>query len=253
MRPPFRHPSKFGTITLRTRKSRGTLTYEQKGGNQSTVDENGVSLDAYIHALYGLVLQRPAQRILMIGCGGGTLGTMLARAGREVTIVDIDPVSIRLAKCYFGLPPEVACQVGDGLAFMRNTRRRFDAVIVDAFIGEAMPDHLQGASFFGAVRRCVKKDGLVLMNVCLERKADRAADIIAAGFAAHGWAADGLKVRLLDSPGAERNAIVLAGQVKGLRRPKVLTPPQTGAGRTARNLRAMRFRPRLKAVPVRQN
>jgi spermidine synthase len=246
LRPPFRHPSTFGVITLRTRKSSGTLTYEQKGGNQSTVDRDGVSLDAYIHALYGLVLQRRAKNILMIGCGGGTLGTMLARTGRAVTIVDIDKVSFQLAKRYFGLPPEVTCHVGDGVAFMRGTRRRFDVLVVDAFIGEAMPDHMKGASFFKAVRRCVGQNGLVLMNVCLERKKDRAADAIAAGFAAHGWNAGGLKVRLLDSPGAERNAIVLAGEVKGLRRPKMLTPPQTGAGRAARNLKAMEFRPWLK-------
>src|SRR6185295_14171285 len=144
MRPPFRHPSKFGIITLRGSRRHGTLTYEQKGGNQSTVDANGVSLDAYIHALYGLALQRPGARILMIGCGGGTLATMLARAGKRVTAVDIDKVSFRLAKRYFGLPPEVECHVGDGLAFLRKTRRRFDTLIVDAFIGEYMPTHMKG-------------------------------------------------------------------------------------------------------------
>ena len=243
MRPPFRHPSKFGVITLRFRKSRGTLTYEQKGGNQSTVDRDGVSLDAYVHALYGLTLQRRAAQVLMIGCGGGTLGTMLARTGSAVTVVDIDPVSIRLAKRYFALPPEVTCHVGDGLAFMRRTRRRFDTVIVDAFIGEVMPDHMKGAAFFKALRRCLRKDGLALVNVCLERKKDPAADTIAAGFAANGW-----DVRLLDSPGAERNAIVAAGQVKGLRRPKMRMAPQTGAGQAARNLKVMAFRGWRKSV-----
>src|ERR1700744_566414 len=118
-RPPFRHRSKFGTITLRYRQSLGTLTYEQKGGNQSAVDAAGVSLDAYVHALYGLVLQARARKVLMIGCGGGTLGTMLARAGLRVTIVEIDPVSIRLARRYFGLPDPVTCHAADGLAFMR--------------------------------------------------------------------------------------------------------------------------------------
>jgi spermidine synthase len=236
-RPLFRHPSKFGVITLRYRKSAGTLTYEQKGGNQSTVDRDGVSLDAYIHALYGLVLQHPAPKILMIGCAGGTLGTMLARAGRDVTIVDIDPVSFRLAQRYFGLPSTVTCHVGDGLAFIRGTRRKFDALIVDAFIGESMPDHMKGAAFYAAIRRCLNKDGLALVNVCLDTKKDRAADIIAAGFAANDW-----PVRLLDSPGAERNAIVMAGQVKGLRRPTLRTPPQARAGWTGRNLKAMAFR-----------
>jgi hypothetical protein len=71
--PPPKHASKYGVIKLRFRKRSRTLTYEQKGGNQSTADRNGVSLDAHIHALYGLTLQRPEKSVLMIGCGGGTL------------------------------------------------------------------------------------------------------------------------------------------------------------------------------------
>ena len=41
--------------------------------NESEVRPNGVSLDAHIHALYGLALQRRGKNVLMIGCGGGTL------------------------------------------------------------------------------------------------------------------------------------------------------------------------------------
>jgi hypothetical protein len=65
--PPIKHASKYGVIKLRFRKRSRTLTYEQKGGYQSTADCNGVSLDAHIHALYGLTLQRPGKSVLMIG------------------------------------------------------------------------------------------------------------------------------------------------------------------------------------------
>jgi predicted O-methyltransferase YrrM len=237
--PPLRHASKYGAIKLRFRKRSATLTYEQKGGYQSTADCNGVSLDAHIHALYGLALQRPGKNILMIGCGGGTLGTMLARAGRQVSIVEIDPVSFTLAKRYFGLPRNVACHVGDGLSFMQRTPRFCDVLIIDAFTGEKIPDHMQGAAFFEAARRCLRKGGFALVNVCLDRKSDQTADRIAAGFKERGW-----PVRLIDSPGGERNAIVIAGRVKNLRRPALLIPPKSGAKQTARELRAMRFRRR---------
>jgi spermidine synthase len=235
--PPLKHASNYGVIKLHFRKRSRTLTYEQKGGYQSTADRNGVSLDAHIHALYGLTLQRPGKNVLMIGCGGGTLGTMLARAGRKVSIVEIDPVSFTLAKRYFGLPQNVACHVGDGLAFMQATRRRYDVVITDAFTGEKIPAHMEGAAFFEAVGRCLRKEGVALVNVCLERKSDLTADRIAAGFKKGGW-----PVRLLDSPGGERNAIVLAGKVGNLRRPRLLIPPQARAKQTNKDLRAMFFR-----------
>ncbi|MDP9098410.1 MAG: fused MFS/spermidine synthase [Verrucomicrobiota bacterium] len=237
--PPLKHASEYGVITLRFRKRSRTLTYAQKGGNQSTSDCNGVSLDAHIHALYGLALQRRGRKVLMIGCGGGTLGSMLARANRQVSIVEIDPVSFALSQRYFGLPRNVACHVGDGLAFLQKTRRRYDVVIIDAFTGENIPDHLKGAAFFEAVVRCLRKDGVALVNVCLDRKSDPTADRIAAGFKEQGR-----KVRVLDSPGGERNAIVLAGDVGNLRRPKLLIPPRAGAKITGKELRAMHFRRR---------
>lgn len=235
----LRHPAKFGTVTIRARKD-GTRRYEQKGGNQSTVDANGVSLDIYIHALYGLVLQRPAKMILMIGCAGGSLATMLARTGRKVTVVDIDRTAFKLAKRYFSLPEEIACHVGDGLRFMQKTKHRFDAVIVDAFIGEAIPDHFTGATFMEAARKCVRRDGLIFVNVCLHGRKDLLADNITRGFKDRGW-----RVKLLDEPGAARNAIVVAGQVAGLRRPLVSTPPQIGAMKLRKAVKAMRFRPAM--------
>jgi spermidine synthase len=242
--PPIKHASKYGVIKLRFRKRSHTLTYEQKGGYQSTADRNGVSLDAHIHALYGLTLQRPGKSVLMIGCGGGTLGTMVARAGRRVSIVEIDPVAFTLAKRYFGLPRNIPCHVGDGLAFMQGTRRSYDVLIIDAFTGENIPAHMKGPAFFEAADRCLRKDGLALVNVCLERKSDPTADRIAAGFKESGW-----PVRLLDSPGGERNAIVLAGKVGNLRWPRLLIPPQAGAKQTGKELRAMRFRRRRTIFP----
>lgn len=233
----LRHPAKFGTVTVRARKD-GTRSYEQKGGNQSTVDAQGVSLDIYIHALYGLALQRTGKKVLIIGCAGGTLATMLARAGRGVTAVDIDRTAFKLAKQYFSLPKDVVCKVSDGLTFMQKAPGKFDVVIVDAFIGEAIPKQFTGDAFYDAARRCLKRDGLMLVNVCLHDRKDRLADEIARGFIARAWA-----VKLFDEPGGARNAIVAAGGVKGLRKPGVSSPPDVGAAKVRKGVKAMAFRP----------
>jgi spermidine synthase len=234
--------SRFGFIRLRYRPRKGTLTYEQKGGNQSTADRHGVSLDAHIHALYGLTLQQSGKHVLMIGCGGGTLATMLARAGRQVSIVDIDPVSFTVAKRYFGLSGDVACHVSDGLAFLQKTRKRFDTLIVDAFVGEKMPRHLAGPEFFEAALRCLRRNGLAMINVCIDGNSDLTADRVAAGFRARGRA-----TRILDHRGSYRNTIVLIGKAKSLRRPKLLVHAEADMRQTKRELKQMRFR-RQRAV-----
>ncbi len=233
-----RYASKWGAIKLLYRKS-GTLTYVQRGGNQSAVDRNGVSLDTYVHAIYGLARQKPAKTVLMIGCGGGTLGKMMSKDDKHVTIVDIDKASFKLARAHFGLPKSIRCHVGDGLAFMQATRRRFDAVIVDAFIGEKIPAHMTGDDFCKAARRCLKPRGCLFMNVCLNDKADLTADNLAGRFTATGWT-----TKILDQRGTARNAIVAAGNVKGLRKPRLVHVPQTEVARIRRELGGMRFRRR---------
>ena len=239
LRENIRHRSKHGTILLRYRTRSKSLVYEHKGGNQTTVDENGVSLDSYIHALYGLTVQRPSKKILLLGCGGGSLGTMLARTGRQVTIVDIDKESFTLARRYFGLPKVVDCVVADGLDYLLRTRKKFDVLIVDVFVGETIPSQFLSVDFFEAAKKRLRKDGFALMNVCLHKKADNSADVLAAGFAA-----SGLSARVLDSPGAERNAIVLAGAVKKIRAPKLLAAPRAASEEIVEELGEMRFRRR---------
>ena len=237
--PPrkYLYASRLGAIRLRKDKKTGALTYVQRGGNQTAVDRNGDSLDTYIHAIFGLVNQRDWQNILMIGCGGGTLGRMIARANRKLTIVDIDKASFKLARSHFRLPPEIDCKVGDGLAFMQKTRRRFDAVIVDAFIGETIPAQFTGDAFCRAARRCLRPTGALLMNVCLNDKRDLTADGIALRLQSHGWS-----VRVLDQRGTARNAIVLAGAVKGIRKPRFLAPPEIERARIRCELAGTHFR-----------
>jgi SAM-dependent methyltransferase len=182
----------------------------------------------------------------MVGCGGGTLATMLHRAGIRVDVVDVDPGTFALARAHFGMPRVVRCHAADGLAFLQRTRRRFDVVVVDAFVGERIPEQFTSDAFFAAARRCLRADGALLVNVCLDGRRDRTADRLAAGLARAGW-----PVRILDERGTpQRNAVVLAGAVRGLRRPRLLVAPTVERDRIARELAAMGFRRRrMGALP----
>ena len=234
----------MGAIKLRRDKRAGTLTYVMKGGLQSAVDKNGVSVDTYIHALYGLVMQRPGRRVLMIGCGGGLLGKMLSQAGFDITIVDIDPRAFTVARQHFGLPDDVVCKTGDGLAYMQKTRQRFDVLIIDAFVGEKIPPQFTGPFFAKAARRCLADDGRMYINVCLSTKAELQADKLATRLMENSWLENGGAVRLLDQRGPARNCLILAGHVKGQRRPRLYHLPATERARLKREFYGMHFRKR---------
>ena len=86
----------------------------------------------------------------MIGCGGGTLATMLSRRGVAVTLVDIDPLSFEIARRYFHMPAAVECHAQDGADFLRRRSERYDAIVLDAFADAAIPPQSSEYRFFSA-------------------------------------------------------------------------------------------------------
>ena len=112
----------------------GKVSYWQKEYHQSAADAHGVSTADYIHAMYFFLMQAGARNVLMIGCGGGTLATMLVRSNVQVTVVDLHKFSFDIARKYFHLPDAVTCHVADGVEYLKTHRQRHDALVLDAFV-----------------------------------------------------------------------------------------------------------------------
>ena len=238
--------SEFGDVKILRGRADGSHAYATGGWYHSHADRNGISLASYVHALYGLAEQAKAHRILVLGCAGGTLATMFARAGQLVTAVDIDPGCFDLARRFFGLPAEVDCHIGDGRAFLETYAVAFDAIVVDAYHRHAVPSHLCSAEFFVLARTRLAAAGVILLNAVLAHDLDRFADRVAAGMANAG-----LSTRILDAAGTrDRNAIILGGAVAGLQPPTLRVRPDTLADTLAAELAEMTFRTRRRADPI---
>ncbi len=231
--------NEFGEVTILCSRATGSFIYCQGGSLQSEADSHGVSLASYVHAIHGLLIQSGAKDVLLIGCGGGTLATMLSFGDVCVTVIDVNPMSVILAKKYFSLPDSVSFHLGDGDAFLRETDLTYDAIVVDAFIGNKVPDHFQSENFLRTARKQLSPSGLVLFNVHLSHDFDPQADLV-------GMAMEdaGLAVRILDAPGVlKRNAIVLGGAVAALRKPDLTIMPEHSAELIAEQLAWMSLRP----------
>ena len=225
-------------IAILQHNATGTLSYWQGQDHQSEADRDGVSLAPYVHALFGFLHQAGAAKVLMIGAGGGTLATMLTRSGVAVTMVDINPKAFAIARGYFHLPEAVECHVGDGARFLTRHRRRYDAVVLDAFDDDKIPDVFWRPAFFRMVRKRLRPGGLFLSNITVEDDDDDTPDRfcrLMGGSFRH--------VRLLDSDGyVDRNAVAIAGRVRGLKRPKLIMRPRRRQLQIARELAEMWFR-----------
>lgn len=218
----------------------GKVSYWQGEYHQSAADRNGVSTADYIHAMYFFLMQAQVRDVLMIGCGGGTLATMLAKSQVQVTVVDLHKFSFEIARKYFQLPEAVTCHVADGIQYLKSNRAQHDAIILDAFGEEGMPTPFLQPSFFKLARARLKpRNSLFLMNVIVDDDDDRTPDILVGAMRAQ-WG----RVRLLDTDGwTDRNAVIAAGAVTGLKKPKVLMHPKPGGAKLERQLDILDWRP----------
>lgn len=230
--------SEFGEIVVSRDSATGAVRYDQGQIHQSEADAGGISLVAYIHAIFDLLLQAGCREVLMIGCGGGTLATMLHGAGVKVTIADIDSWAFRLARQYFRLPADVSCHAMDGAAFLQSSMLRYDGIVLDAYAGNRLPQQFVTPAFLQLVRdRLAPPAGVFIANIHVLDDSDPAAAHYA------GQAAAVLPdCRLLDVPGKRnRNALVLAGGVAGLTAPSLRISPAHGATEIAADLAALKF------------
>ncbi|HEX2593685.1 MAG TPA: fused MFS/spermidine synthase [Rhizomicrobium sp.] len=216
----------------------GYISYVQDTVNQSRADERGVSLADYIHAAFSLLLQSGARRVLMIGCGGGTLATMLHAKGVKVTMLDINEQSFVIARRHFNLPRGVTCRVADGLAFLGESKTCYDAIVLDAYDGNKIPRQFLTQRFAKLVRAHLADDGVFVVNVIAAKLRDPLVRRVATLLETT-WD----NVRVLGSrEGGSHNALVMAGAVANLKRPKLIMPPRVGRGELLDALKEMDFR-----------
>lgn len=246
MIPIAEHKTRHGEVVVLM--SRTKIAYWQDDRHQSEADRNGVSLAAYIHAIHSFLRKAKCRTVLMIGCGGGNLATMLRADGVKVAIAEINERSFEISRKYFHMPDDVECHLTDGAAFLRRTKRKFDAIVLDAYDGDHIPAQLKSPGFFRLVKsRLTAKRGCFFVNVVMQNDRDSHLDRIGAGLEKV-WPA----VRLLDAPRTiDRNAVAMAGAVAQFGLPKITMRPKSGGRLLLKELKAMRYRER-REEPVRR-
>ena len=118
-----------------------------------------------------LLLEPDPRRILILGLGGGTLPMALDEVLPEarIDVVEIDPAVIRVAREYFGFAPSDRVNVypQDARVFVKRAAQKgdqYDLIMLDAFNGEYIPEHLMTREFLEEVDALVAEGGVVAAN-----------------------------------------------------------------------------------------
>ncbi len=199
-----------GKISVVEELTTGARHYEEAGVSQSCVLAGGEAGVDYIRLMAALLAG--GGRVLLLGCGGGALGTMLHRRGASVTVVDVNPISFQLARTFFWMPSAIACVTADMRQFIRAETRTFQAIGID--VGGpcfSYEDVLDTASV-AHVRRTLRQGGRIAINISCEAPDDPVPARVAEKFKAQGldvW----VFMENVPTP-QELNAVILASARK---------------------------------------
>ena len=156
----------FGPIRVMERQTDRARLYCINGSVQTMVRPDGVSVFGYVHA--AKLLLEPAHTILLVGGAGGSLATMLARKGKAVTVVDVDPAAEELARTYFALDDRVHWVTAEALSFIEHYNGIFDAVAIDACDDNGLVQPFDNADALARILMRACPHGSLVINVVHE-------------------------------------------------------------------------------------
>jgi spermidine synthase len=168
--------SLYRNIEVKESNNRRCLVFAMRGGDRNQSCMNLSHPDwvvfPYVRMTFaGLLLNPEPRSILIIGLGGGTLPTVLTGIYPEATVhvVEIDKAILRVAKQYFNFveSEEVKVFVQDARVYTKRAAIRnlkYDLVILDAFTGDYIPEHLMTVEFLKEVQSILGENGVVVAN-----------------------------------------------------------------------------------------
>lgn len=175
-----RERSLYQTILITKERGRLCLQFsirrEQRNQSCMNPDRPRELLFPYTRMMMAALLLNPEPRnILVVGLGGGTLPTALSELYPEAeqTVVEIDAAVVKAARQFFDYEPgeRTRVVVQDARVFTKRQARRvaegapgYDLVMLDAFNGDYIPEHLLTQEYLEETRSIMAEDGILAAN-----------------------------------------------------------------------------------------
>ena len=173
----YQKTSLYRNITVTDDGNRTCMQFASKGYyvSQQTCqyndDPDKLVFDYARLVMAGLLVNPNPERILVIGLGGGTLPMTFHKLYPEAQIdsVEIDPAVVDVAKRFFDFEESENVKViaRDGRVYVKQAarfNRQYDYIILDAFNGDYIPEHLMTKEWLEEVKSILAPGGVLIAN-----------------------------------------------------------------------------------------
>jgi spermidine synthase len=127
--------------------------------------------------------ERPPREIAILGNAAGTTARAYGHFFPATTVdaVEIDGELTEIGRRYFDLHgPHLRTHTADARPYLRRTRERYDAIVVDAYRQPYIPFYLATKEFFALARDRLRPGGVVLINVGHPSRSSRLEQVLGA-------------------------------------------------------------------------
>jgi spermidine synthase len=134
------------------------------------------SLALFTYELHDLAVAYTSriERALCVGLGVGIVPNEFSHEGVWMDVVEINPAVVPVAAGLFNCETNrLHLVIGDGRYYMNQCTNHYDAVIIDAFLGDSSPSHLMTREAFQSVKRILTPDGVLVMNAFGDFETDK--------------------------------------------------------------------------------
>ncbi len=145
---------------------------------QSTIllaDPYALNMSYTRYSMAGMAMVEEPKRVLVVGLGAGTLPKFLAKKfpDCQVDVAELDAKVYDVAKKYFFFPdlPNLHVTILDGRLFIRQTKEKYDFILLDAYRDDMIPFHLMTKEFLEQAKAVLAPNGVLVSNIAIESDA----------------------------------------------------------------------------------
>lgn len=118
-----------------------------------------------------LALEEAPKSVLILGLGGGTMSNAIHQLYPEARVdnIDIDPAVIKVARKYFAFieNEKITASAQDARIYVKRAglkKKSYDWIILDAFNGDYIPEHLMTKEFLEETKALLTPNGVLSAN-----------------------------------------------------------------------------------------